>query len=205
MYVQATQIFQSTAQILVVKRNSLLTQVQVGMQFAFVEDYVGTQVTLLKSEKVLRAAAAGIDKGQLHFPFPDDESGRIQALGQDLTVTRDKEGMTGSMGSNVLNLAYKCPNSQDAALILNAIIKAYRQELMNIYESTTRIEIENLSTYLADRNSDYDKLQQKYAEKNRLMRDASLEEFVAIQQRYADLGRQLAATRRDQKEDKYNL
>ncbi len=205
MYAQATRMFQSSAQILIVKRNSSLLQGATNQAFAYLEDYVGTQVTLLKSEKVLRAAAVKIDKGQLHSPFPDDENARIAYLSKELVVSRDKEGMTGSMGSNVLNLAFRSPNAQDSMLILKTIIEVFQNELTMVYESTTRKEIESLSSYVTDRDKDRTRMQKELQIKGAAMRESSLEEFPAIQQRYADLGRQLASSMRDLKEAEFNL
>jgi capsular exopolysaccharide synthesis family protein len=206
MYVQATRIFQSGAQVLIVKKNAAILGAA-NNQFAYLEDYVGTQVTLLKSEKVLRAAAVKVDKGQLHISFPDEgkENERITYLTNGLTVTRDKEGMAGSMGSNVLNLAFRCPNAADSAYILDTIIKSYKNELALVYEQTTREQIENLNAYVVDREKERSRLQQELQSKLAAMRGLSLEEFQAIQQRYADLGRQYASSIRDLKEAQFNL
>jgi uncharacterized protein involved in exopolysaccharide biosynthesis len=175
MYVQATRMYQSTAQVLVVKKQNTLTTRDVGSNFAIIEDYVGTQVTLLKSEKVLRAAAVKIDKGQLHIPFPDDENARITYLGKEMVVTRDKEGMTGSMGSNVLNLAFRCPDARDSSYILKTIIEVYRNELVGIYESSTREQIESLNQYISDRDKETSRYQTEMFEKIGEMRKLSLE------------------------------
>lgn len=205
MYVQATRIYQSSAQLLIVKKQSQLVQGMVGSQFAYLEDYVGTQVTLLKSEKVIRAAAIKIDKGLLHFPFPDDENSRITYLTAGLSVNRDKEGMTGSMGSNVLNLAFRCPNQADAAYILNSIIDAYTNELLLVYESSTRQQIENINVYLTDRDKDRSRMQRDFTDKSKIMREMSPEEFQTIQQRYTDYSRQLATTRKDLNDAEFDL
>jgi len=209
VYVQSTRQYQSGAQLLINKRQGILNQ-QLGSQFAILEDYVGTQVTLIRSESVLRSAAVSIDKGQLHLdtwptPLPDDETGRIGFLGRELTVQRDKEGIAGSMGSNVLNLSFRCPNAQDAAYILKTVIERYKNELEVVFEGETKNQVDKLSQYITGREKDLASNAAQLAEKERLKREESLEEYQTIQQRYSDLGRQLAMANSKFKEAEFDL
>src|SRR5207302_154066 len=96
---------------------------------AYVEDYVATQVTLLRSEKILELAA---DRLEAHKPFqvepPREKRDRVEFLSTRFAVAREREPGTNVL-SNVLALTFRSPNPTDAPKYLRAIIEAYQAEL----------------------------------------------------------------------------
>ena len=108
-----------------------------------VEDYVATQLTLIKSEKIRRAAAKELRQAQLDLPLPEDELAAAEAIKGGLDVKRDKDTSSANqIGSGIVNLSYKNRDPQDAKRILEAVIHAYRQELGGVFDQATKERIE---------------------------------------------------------------
>lgn len=136
-YSQAPPKYQSTAQVLVVKKRSDVVP-SVGNnapQQMYVEDYLTTHAILIGSQPILRRAA-DIMKAKYPGVLPDDvEPTRFFLDG--LKITREyREGNIPV--SNVLNLSFKSQRSEDCAKVLNSIIEAYRQYLNETFNDLNR-------------------------------------------------------------------
>lgn len=145
-YAQASPQFESRAQILVIKRG--IGTSGESSRFAYMEDYVSTQQTLIKSKKVMGAAALRLRDLRLQNPLPDDLNLRTETLILNVTIARDKEGGASVIGSNVLNLAYRSGDATDCKRILDTIISAYQEELKSVYDQQTTDEINTQSAIL---------------------------------------------------------
>lgn len=148
-YLTSQPVYESKAQILIIKRDiSLLVE---SSRLSYVEDYVSTQQTLIKSKKVMRAAAEKLKEIRLENPLPDDINVRTEALIGTITVTRDRDSSTGLIGSNILNMSLKGSSPTDTKRILDHIISAYQAELTTVYDERTEQDIKTISK-LIDQN-----------------------------------------------------
>lgn len=159
-YAQSPPVFESKAQVLVIKRGGD----QIGgesARFSYMEDYVGTQQTLIKSQKIMGAAAERLKDIRLQFPLPEDRAIRAEALVGGITVSRDKEAGGSVVGSNVINLAFRSGDPTDTKRILDTIILAYSEELRTVYDERTNQDIGTINSLIL--NSESQRL--KYAER----------------------------------------
>lgn len=136
-YSQATPVYQSTAQVLVIKKRSDVVP-GVGTtapQQMYVEDYLTTHAILIGSQPILHRAA-DIMKAKYPGVLPNDvDSTRFFLEG--LKITREyREGNIPV--SNVLNLSFRSQRSEDCAKVLNSIIEAYRQYLNETFNDLNR-------------------------------------------------------------------
>lgn len=145
-YAQAAPVYESKAQVLVIKRGGSLLSGGDTMRFSYMEDYVSTQQTLIKSKKVMGAAAKRIGEVKLQIPLPEDPQ-RTDALVNGITVSRDKDAASIG-GSNVLNLAFRSGDATDCKRILDTIIAAYQEELKTVYDQQTTEDINVVNTYI---------------------------------------------------------
>jgi capsular exopolysaccharide synthesis family protein len=147
-YVKAPAVYESAGQVLVIKKRTELVKdgdIRVGA----VEDYVSTQVTLLKSEKIGLAAAREARK--LGIPnLPTDDHSLAGMIRSGLAVARDKEtSQAGFRGGNgVLNLSYRGSDPALCRQFLEAVIKAHQAELYAIYDKQSQEKIAQLNTMI---------------------------------------------------------
>jgi polysaccharide biosynthesis transport protein len=144
-HMQRPPVYQSTAQLLVIKnRPELTTTGASDARVQFVEDYVATQVLYLKSERILELAAKRLDS---HKPFqvepPASEAERVGFMMTRFTVIREKEPGSNTL-SNIVQLTFKALHPADAPKYLRAIIEAYRADLGTVYEGASLVQLEGL-------------------------------------------------------------
>ncbi len=147
IHVFSTPLYQSASQLLVVKK-----RVEVGpgdARLGVLEDYVATQVTLIKSEMIRREAVKDLRQVKLDQPLPADDLAAAEVVRAGLGVARDKDTSgPNQIGSGIVNLTFKCRNPQDARRILEAVITAYRRELTNLYERSTTEKLQSLDNVI---------------------------------------------------------
>ncbi len=145
IHLASTPIYQSSAQVLVVKkREGILSGTDTRSMV--VEDYVATQLTLIKSERIRRAAARELRQAKLDLPLPADELAAAEVIKGGLAVARDKDSSsTNQIGSGIVNLSYRSRDAQDAKRILEAVIHAYRQELGGVFDQATQDRIDAIN------------------------------------------------------------
>jgi capsular exopolysaccharide synthesis family protein len=143
--------YESKAQILVIKNRTDQSNPN-DYRVTFVEDYVSTQLTVIKSERILLAAARKLIPSQFEPPLPEDEVERYQMIARNLAVVRDRESAsTGGTGSSVLNLSMRGANPRDCRIILETIITTYQSELSHVYNTETRKLIKRLEAEIQSR------------------------------------------------------
>jgi capsular exopolysaccharide synthesis family protein len=132
-YARLTPTYQSSAQVLVVKkRPDALPLPGLEQQMSFMEDYLATHQVLMRSPLIIRGA---VEKGKLarlpSFGGKGDPTGAIMGA---LTVTRDtKDGGP----TNILNLSYRSTAAEDCGLVLQAVIGSYKDFLEATYRSSS--------------------------------------------------------------------
>ena len=132
-YLEKRPIYQSSAQVLVVKKQPDALPIQaLESHTSQAEDSLATHLTILKSPLVVSRA---VKKGNLQelksFRDKGDPTPRIIAA---LAVSRDnKENNT---GSSVFDLSYKGPIPDECVTVLEAVIDSYRDFLNELYQNT---------------------------------------------------------------------
>ena len=151
IYSQQPAIYESRAQVLVIKNRG--EQISpTDFRTSFVEDYVSTQLAVIKSERILLACVRKLIPNQFTPPLPDDELTRYQQIARNLTVVRDRDTSAGvGMGSAVVNLALRGVNGRDCRIILETLITTYQAELSNVYNQETKKLIRKLEAEITSR------------------------------------------------------
>ncbi len=144
-YMQRAPVYQSSAQLLVVKnRPEMIAGTSGDARVQYVEDYVTPQVILLKSEALLQLAEKRLDAEKPYqVPPPEGVAARIAFLKTRFDVVREKEPGTNAL-SNVLLLTFKAPHAGDTPKYLRAIIAAYREELSGAYVQASESQLKIL-------------------------------------------------------------
>ncbi|MDY3551846.1 polysaccharide biosynthesis tyrosine autokinase [Gemmata sp. JC717] len=193
IYSTSAPQYQSTAQVLVVKKGVEVTKEGDGR---VVEDHVATQVTLIKSEKI-RLAAAAKARAAGGAGLPADDRAVADMIGTGLTVVRDKDSAGPTVGSGVLNLTLREPDPELCKRLLEAVIAAYQAELYSIYEKASQDRIATL-----DRLLEAVKGQRKAAGEHRIthlteLRGITTEDVSSVRTRVSALRDQARALRTD--------
>jgi capsular exopolysaccharide synthesis family protein len=127
-YARQTPIYQSSAQVLVVKkRPDALPSSMTGALYS--EDYLSTHVALIRSPLVIERAVAKWELGSLRSlaGMGDPTPSIINGLG----VVRE----TSSVSSSILNLTYRGTAADECGNVLNAVIDSYQEFLQETYQS----------------------------------------------------------------------
>ena len=133
-YAQRTPVYQSSAQLIVIKKqgNPLPTG-DADPRAYFYEDYLATHQVLIKSPIIVQRAVQKHNLRRLRaFQGQGDPSGAIRG---SLVVLRDGKDLTAP--SNVLNLAFSCSVSEDAPVVLDAVIASYKDYLDEQYKNVS--------------------------------------------------------------------
>lgn len=185
-YVQKPRTYQSSAQVLVIKKRAEMTSAN-DARGSYLEDYVATQVTLLKSEQILLAAARRIGPGEANLKLPENERDRAAVLAGGLTVARDKEAGVAAGGNGVLNLTFRSGSPDASRRVLEAIIRTYQAELSNIYDEATRSRLNVLDKQLRSYQRDLETSLANKGTKNDEIRQITEEEVPSIRARVSVL------------------
>ena len=140
---QQKPVYQSSAQLLVIKNRPEMISGGTTNSLTFVEDYVTTQVTLLKSELILMVAASKLQENQFQNRPPASDKDRVGYMTRNFTVMREREAGSNQF-TNVLALTFRSGNPGDSAQYLRAIIEAYRAQLATLYSEASTREIERM-------------------------------------------------------------
>ncbi len=155
-YAQAAPVYESKAQVLVVKkRPDAVTGVDTRQ--LSVEDYVSTHQVLIKSPLIIERAIKKRGLSALKS-FTDEKDDLAEAIGKALIVTRNK-GPSGN--NNILDVAYRTKDAAEAALVLEAVIESYKDFLDETYkiQSDDTLDLITKARDLLQKN-----LAQKYAD-----------------------------------------
>jgi capsular exopolysaccharide synthesis family protein len=165
VYSQQPAVYQSSAKVLVIKKRDgerVLNTSSGSAGASYAEDYLSTHVEVLKSPEII---ARAVQKRELHalksFENRGDPVGIIAAT---LAVERDKPRDTSSGPSNIINLSYRGPVSDDCPRVLNAIIDTYRDILDEYYQKTSDLTLKYITDARDVLKNDLADAEKKYSD-----------------------------------------
>jgi succinoglycan biosynthesis transport protein ExoP len=130
-YLQAAPVFQSSAQVLVIKkRPDVVMPNPADQRNVYAEDYLATHTILIQSEVVLGKVAEKLDVTTLASPPAGGNA--LGLLRAGLTVTRDKESNS-SGPTNILTISFRSAAPDDSRRLLNAVVQGYQDFLTAMY------------------------------------------------------------------------
>jgi capsular exopolysaccharide synthesis family protein len=133
-YAQRTPVYQSTAQVLVIKkRPEALPLPGTDPRLSSYEDYLATHVALVRSQLIVERAVTR--DGLKGLPSLHDEGGTVSSIIRNLTVARERE--TGGSSTNILTLTFRCSGSEDCGKVVNAVIHSYKEFLEETYKDVS--------------------------------------------------------------------
>ena len=145
-HTQRPPVFQSGRQLLVNKNRTDVVASPGGgpdQRMAYVEDYVTTQVVLMRSQRILSLAGRRLQDDQFQIKPPAAEKDRIDFLMRNFGVVREREAGS-STPTNVLALSFRAGNAADSGQYLRAVIDAYTDELGTLYTQVSDKVAKNL-------------------------------------------------------------
>lgn len=135
IYWQRPPVYQSTAQVLVIKKRSDAVPIAGGdPRLAYVEDYMATHLVLLRSPLIAEGA---VKKKNLASLKTFENSGNpASVVLSSLSVARDsKEVADGA--NNVIRLSFRSHVSEDCGTVLTAVIESYQDFLDVTYRNVS--------------------------------------------------------------------
>lgn len=173
-YAQRQPVYQSVAQILVVKRSAdVLVGTADRPRATFQEDYMSSQSVILKSQQIAERTVASekIKKrfeeknGFLSFPECSKPEELVPEIIKNLTVTREnREANQNSQGNNVLLLAFRATDRGEAMLILDNLIDAYQKFIDEQYQSISETVFKELTRLRDELSKDIQVAQKKLSD-----------------------------------------
>lgn len=163
-YSQRPQIYRSTAQVLVVKKQSnVLPMSGVDPRMAVMEDYVATHLIVIKSPLVISKAVQKRNLGSLKSLQGRDPVGGILA---GLVASRDaaKESGSSGGGNNIVNLCYSGSDTEDTEKILSAVIASYTDFLDETFTNTSNQTLRAINEAIGTINVGLDQKNKEYKE-----------------------------------------
>ncbi len=154
-YAQRKPVYESSAQVLVEKKAS---DVPVpGYDFSgFVEDYLATQIEVLRTLIVGKAVREG-ELAKLRSFQGMSEQEVISSIRSSLKVTREAQ-QNGSSGPSTLNLSYRGSDPDDCKDILAAIITSHQKFLDERYHKKDRETTKQILDKKSELQTDLEKL-----------------------------------------------
>ncbi|MCS6976312.1 MAG: polysaccharide biosynthesis tyrosine autokinase [Gemmatales bacterium] len=209
-YAQCSPVYESQAQLLVVKKRPDALPVS-GLDtrystLSFTEDYLATHIVLMRSPLIVSRAVQR--RNLANLPSFRGQSDPSAVIPQALKVTRDTKE-SGTSASNILYLSYQGAVPEDCAAVINAIVDSYREFLDETYRSMSNETVELITqakNYLQKDLKDKEEAYRQFRERSPVLlkgksglgvgheRIASLENRqAAILVRKAELQAKLAA------------
>ncbi len=131
-YVRQAPVYESSASLLIINKNRQVfapNDLKLGQNY--LEDYLSTQLLILKSGVIADEALKGGKLDQLKSLSGNGDPKSI--IMKSLSVTREAEGSSGV--PNVLKLSYRGPVAEECALILATIVESYDEFLKETYKN----------------------------------------------------------------------
>jgi capsular exopolysaccharide synthesis family protein len=133
-YVQRTPVYQSAAEVLVIKkRQDALPVTGMDPRLSAFEDYLATHVALMRSPVIVERAIQ--KEGLAGLQSLAEEGNATRTVIKWLTVTRDRE--TGGTSNNIVKLSFRCSQPEECSKVLNAVINSYKDFLDEKYKNTS--------------------------------------------------------------------
>ncbi len=161
-YAQRQPVYQSQAQILVVKKTPDIGLSQApNSQMQYMDDYMTTQQVLVRSPEIIRQAVETLNELK---SFPNEGKDElIYSIIQSLTVARDLKEQ-GMAPTNILMLTFRGTVADECPKVLNAVITSYQNFLNNTYNEvgTTTVNLigqarDQLSVLIDQKQKEYEK------------------------------------------------
>ncbi len=140
-HTQRATVYQSDAQILLIKNSSQLGQN--GQQsLSSSDDFMSTYINVIRSPIILQQAALKRDLKELKtFENTSDAAAFMRA---NFFVTRDEKSSPGSP-NNLMQLAYRGPVAEDCGKILNAILESFDDFLKRYHKDGIDETLKNIN------------------------------------------------------------
>lgn len=174
IYANRTPVYQSNAQVLIVKRTTAPGTTPGGMSAtaAFIEDYMSTQAVLLRSQVIAERTANSekiktrlADVGLKSFPEANKPDDLVSGIMLGLTVTRENKEASGAQtGNNVMTLTFRGTNQEECQFILQNLIDMYQHFIDETYQDISRSMLEQIDKMKNEIESKIVKAEQKYNE-----------------------------------------
>ncbi len=150
-YAQKQPIYQSAAQILIVKKSGDMPADagRADSRMVVMDDYISTQQQIIRSYAIISKAIKLPQVRDLKIFTTDNDLDRIYDIQQMLVVARDTREGNISGQSNIVNLQFKGSVPDDCIKILEGIIQSYQAFLDNVYKSVNEKHL-NLITQARD-------------------------------------------------------
>jgi capsular exopolysaccharide synthesis family protein len=133
--VQRQPVFQSDAQVLVVRKRMDALPVQGVAALSFYDDYLPTHMRLIRSPVIVEQAVQDHQLQTLpSFAISANPTGSIVGA---LTVTCDTKEASIRSSSNILTLSYRGTAAGDCEKVLNAVIQSYSGFLGQTYQDVS--------------------------------------------------------------------
>jgi len=132
-YVRSAPIYQSDAQVLVVKKRPEVVTGQNRGASEF-DDYITTHRILIQSPLIVERA---IRLGNLHDlqTFADESGDLTQAVIKKLVVGKASTDAAGTPTNSVLSLSFRGPVAEECGTVVNAVLDSYRTFLDETYRN----------------------------------------------------------------------
>jgi len=130
-YAQESPVYESMAEVLVIKKGTASATTQGLSAQTFVDNYVAAHVTLIKSPLIIQRAVADGQLGALPG-FSGADNAAVQ-IGESLIVEGGQPDSVGS-STNILNLSFQGTDPDVCQRVLDAVIASYQSFLDETYE-----------------------------------------------------------------------
>jgi capsular exopolysaccharide synthesis family protein len=130
-YARATPLYQSSVQVMVVKKASARNLVGQNDTEMY-DDYLSTHQILIKSPKIVGQA---VEDGKL-ASLPSFAGMRNPTMAVIGGLKVEREGNSSS-ATSILNITYRGPVAADCPKVLNAVVKSYQKFLRETYREVS--------------------------------------------------------------------
>ena len=200
-YFQATPIYESEVQILVMQKDpNLPTQGERRYDTqrpAMYEDLLSTHVQLLRSPRVVNYAVEKHQLGSLPTVAEQikQEKDPAEYIIEELQVSKGGEGR--AKDAHVLRATFRGPSAEDCAVILSAVVESYQDFLGETFQDTSKEAMDLISrakTELGEELQEKETAYQEFREQSPLLWKGE-ESSNVHQQRLAEIERSLSQVR----------
>src|SRR5262249_25149594 len=139
-YAQRPPVYQSQAQILVVKKGQDSLNIPYGQQgqYVMMDDYMATQSVLLRSPVVIGKAVENNPKMKNLVSFRSENDAEVvAAVGDALNIARDCREAAGGALTNVLTVSLRGPIADECPRVIEALVESYQDFLNVTYQNVS--------------------------------------------------------------------
>jgi polysaccharide biosynthesis transport protein len=212
LYLARPRVYQSSAQILVIKKRSDMIA-GADARMSYMEDYVATQIPILRSERILRVAAQKVSRDRVESPAlralaEDSDPNRPGLMGHlqtHLAVARERDPNNPTGGTNVLNLQVQGGNPRDCTYLLETVIAVYQKELETLYDVESQRQLADYDRDLVRHERERATAEERGKEAAAALNKITPEELAVVRVRVSKTMEALRALQAEQTELQANL